>query len=99
LSLEGVQHLEAEIVKDYAQDLRNLLEEGDFTQSKTFLRSFVIKVIISGDKAKIQYRLPMQPDGKRTQSAEVLPIDTLGGRLGRVPELLFEKKGLRAHLQ
>ena len=36
-------------------------------------------MIINGDKAKILYRLPMPPDGKRTQSVEVLPIDTPGG--------------------
>ncbi len=77
--VEGVQHVEVEAVKPYAQDLRSLLEEGDFTQSKTFLRSFVKKVIINGDKAKIQYRLPMPLDGKRTQSVGVLPIDTPGG--------------------
>lgn len=80
--VEGVQHVEVEAVKTYAQDLRNLLEEGDFTQSKTFLRSFVKKVIINGDKAKILYRLPMPPDGKRTQSVGVLPIDTPGGPKG-----------------
>ena len=65
--LEGVQHINAEAVKAYAQDLRSLLEDGDFIQSKAFLRSFVKKIIIDGDKAKIQYHLPMPPDGKRTQ--------------------------------
>ena len=86
--VEGVQHVEVEAVKAYAQDLRNLLEEGDFTQSKTFLRSFVKKVIINGDKAKIQYRLPMPPDGKKTQSLGVLPIVTPGGDRGiRTPDL------------
>ncbi len=84
--VEGVQHVEVEAVKTYAQDLRNLLEEGDFTQSKTFLRSFVKKVTINGDKAKILYRLPMPPDGKRTQSVGVLPIDTPGG-----PDRTFAK--------
>jgi hypothetical protein len=92
--LEGVQHINAEAVKAYAQDLRSLLEDGDFIQSKAFLRSFVKKIIIDGDKAKIQYHLPMPPDGKRTQEEEVLPINTLGGPFGTVPELLFEKKGL-----
>ena len=86
--LEGVQHINAEAVKAYAQDLRSLLEDGDFIQSKAFLRSFVKKIIIDGDKAKIQYHLPMPPDGKRTQEEEVLPINTLGGAEGiRTPYL------------
>ena len=93
--VEGVQHVEVEAVKAYAQDLRNLLEEGDFTQSKTFLRSFVKKVIINGDKAKIQYRLPMPPDGKKTQSLGVLPIVTPGGAEGiRTPDLLRAREAL-----
>ena len=56
-----------------------VLEEGDFILSKVFLRSFVKKIIIDGDKAKFQYHLPMPPDGKRTQEVEVLLINTLGG--------------------
>jgi hypothetical protein len=46
--------VEAEAGKSYAQDLRSLLEEGDFTQSKNFLCSFMKKVVINGGKAKIQ---------------------------------------------
>ena len=52
------------------------------------------KIIINGDKAKIQYLLPMPPDGKKTQEVGVLPIEHVGGPFGTVPELLFEKKGL-----
>lgn len=81
--------MEAETVKSHAQDLLCLLEEGDFTQSKSFLRSFVKKVIINGDKAKIMYRIPVTPDGKRSQSVGVLPIEPFGGAGGiRTPYLL-----------
>ena len=87
--VQGVQHVDCEMVKSYAQDLRGLLEEADFTESKTFLRSFVKRIVIDENKAKIQYRLPMPPNGGRTQSLGVLPIDTLGGAGGiRTPYLL-----------
>ena len=66
-----------------------LLEDGNFIQSKAFLRSFVKKIIIDGDKAKIQYHLPMPPNGKRTQEVEVLPINTLGGAEGTRTPYLF----------
>ncbi len=86
--VEGVQHVDAEKVKSYAQDLRGLLEEADFTQSKTFLRSFVKRIVIDSDKAKIQYHLPMTPDGKKIQSVGVLPIETPSGAGGiRTPYL------------
>jgi hypothetical protein len=86
-------------LKAYAQDLRSLLDESDFVQSKAFLRSFMKKITINGEMAKIQYHLPMPPDGKRTQETGVLPIDTPGGPFGTVPELLFEKKQLIPALQ
>jgi hypothetical protein len=70
--VEKVQHVEVETVKSYAQDLRGLLEDGDFTQSKNFLRSFVKKMIVDRDKVKIEYRLPMPPHGKMVQSLGVL---------------------------
>ena len=67
--------------------LRGLLDGPDFTQSKTFLRSFVKKLIINGDKAKIHYRLPMLTDGDSVQPIGVLPIDPLGG-----PDRTFAKQ-------
>ena len=90
--LDGIQHIDVETVKSYAQDLRSLLEESDFTQSKSFLRSFVKKVIINGGTAKIQYRLPRPPDGKKMQSVGVLPIvtpDLPSVTIGRTFELAF----------
>ena len=87
--LEGTQHVNVETVKAYSQDLRSVLEEADFIQSKAFLRSFVKKIIINGGKVKIQYHLPMPPDGKRTQEIEVLPTDTLGGAEGGRTPYLF----------
>jgi site-specific DNA recombinase len=80
--LQNVQHLDAKKVKAYAQDLNNLLGEADCTRSKTFLRSFVTRITIDNDKAKIEYNLPMPPDGKKMESVGVLPISTLGGEGG-----------------
>lgn len=79
---EGPQHVDTELVRSYAQDLRSLLEEADFTQSKAFLRSFVKRIVIDGRKALIHYHLPMPPDGKKRQTVGVLPIDTFGGEGG-----------------
>jgi hypothetical protein len=43
----------------------------------------VTKIIIDGDKAKIQYYLRVPPDG-RTQEVEVLPIEPFGGPSGTI---------------
>jgi hypothetical protein len=61
--------------------------------------SFIKKIVVDGDKVQIEYRLPMPPDGKMVQSLSALPMGHVGGPLGTVPELLFEKKGLIPEIQ
>ncbi len=87
--VQGTEHVDIELIKSYAEDLRGLLEEVGHIEYKAFLRSFVKRIIIDGQTAVIQYNVPMPPDGKRKQKVEVLPIDTLGGAGGiRTPDLL-----------
>jgi site-specific DNA recombinase len=107
--LQGAEYVDVGAVKSYAQDLGDLLEETGFTKSNTLLRSFIKRIVINGDRATIYYKLPMPPDGKKKQSAGILPIDTPGGAGGiRTRYLLTEKsvvlsewyrqrKGRRAH--
>ena len=85
----GATHVDAEVVKSYAADLKSLLQEADITESKTFLRSFIERVEIDKAQAVIHYNLPVPQHCGKKQSAEVLPIDTLGGAGGiRTPYLL-----------
>jgi len=49
----------------------------------------VTKIIIDGDKAKIQYYLRVPPDG-RTQEVEVLPIEPFGGLSGSIAKPKIE---------
>ena len=89
LILQGKPYIDISLVKSYAEDLKSLLEDSDFTESKAFLRSFVKKIVVDGEKATIYYKLPVPPDGKRQESLEVLPIVTPGGAEGiRTPYLL-----------
>ena len=77
-----VKHVDAETVKAYARDLKCLLEETDVVESKSFLRSFIKRIEIDGENAKVHYILPMPPDGKTRESLEVLPMVTSGGEGG-----------------
>ena len=85
----GATHVDAEIVKSYAEDLKSLLEEADITESKSFLRSFIKRIEIDKSEAVIHYNLPVPPHRSDMQSAGVLPIDNHGGAGGiRTPYLL-----------
>ena len=87
--VQGVGKVDVDIVKAYAQDLRSLLEESDFTERKAFLRSFIKRIEVDKKQVTIQYHLPLPRGGKEKVTVEVLPIVTLGGAGGiRTPYLL-----------
>ncbi len=82
MTLQGYQQLDIEAVHGYVNDLRNLLDESDIAQRKGFLRSFIKKIVVENDKAKLYYNVPVPPDGKKMESVGVLPINTPGGEGG-----------------
>ena len=89
MAAHGATHIDAETVKSYAEDLKNLLGEADITESKSFLRSFIKRIEIDKSEAVIHYNLPVPLYQSDMQSAAVLPIDNHGGAGGiRTPYLL-----------
>ena len=79
--------LDAEQVKSYARDLRNLLNETDIVKSKAFLRSFVEKIVIRGTTATVYYKLPVPAQWQEKEDV-VLPIVPPSGDRGtRTPNL------------
>jgi site-specific DNA recombinase len=77
-----VKHVDVKTVKAYARDLECLLGEVDVIESKAFLRSFIKRIEIDGENAKVHYILPMPPDGRVRESLGVLPMVTFGGEGG-----------------
>ena len=95
MNLQGCQQLDAKAVSAYATDLRNILEESEVAQRKAFLRSFVKKIVVDKEKARLYYKLPVPPDGRRMEEVRVLPIDTPSGDRGiRTPDLCHAKAAL-----
>jgi site-specific DNA recombinase len=84
-----VKHVDAEIVKAYARDLECLFRKTDLLESKAFLRSFIKRIEIDGDSAKIDYVLPMPPDGRMREPVGVLPMVNSGGEGGTRTPTLF----------
>ncbi|HUV45672.1 MAG TPA: hypothetical protein VMW45_01220 [Dehalococcoidia bacterium] len=44
---QGVDQVDVAMVRPYAQNLRSLLEEADFTERKAFLRSFIKRIEVN----------------------------------------------------
>ena len=86
--VQGIGQVDVDTVKSYAQDLRDLLEESDFTERKAFLRSFIKRIEVNEEQVTIHYHLPLPQGDKERITVEVLPIVTPGGDRGtRTPDL------------
>ena len=46
-------------VTRYAEDLRDLLSESSFVERKSFVKSFIKEVKITGNQAVLAYTIPM----------------------------------------
>jgi hypothetical protein len=71
--------VDAETIKDCGRELEYLLQETDVVESKASLRSFIKRIEIARENAKVHYILPIPPDGKMRESLGVLPMVTSVG--------------------
>ena len=86
--------LDMNAIKNYVADLKVLLEEADNAERKTFLRSFVKRIVVDNDRVTVEYKLPVPPANERKKDL-VLPTVKLGGAEGtRTPDLLRAKEAL-----
>jgi len=90
--IRGIEQVDVAIVKTYAQYLRGLLEEADFTERKAFLRSFIKRIEVNKEQVTVHYNLPIPQGMPSSEQVGVLPIETLGGAgvsIGRTFKLAF----------
>lgn len=80
LSDRRVELADAKAVADCLSDLRDLLTEGSFAERKTFIRSFVKEIKVTGDDALLTYTMPILPGGVTEERLSVLSIVQYSGR-------------------
>ena len=79
LSDRKVELADAETVKNYVVDLHNLLEESTLVERKSFVRSFVKEVRVTGAEALMTYTIAMPPKQLSQETLVVPPIVHYGG--------------------
>jgi len=99
MSDRKVDLADLESITCYIDDLHELLKEGSLAERRTFIRSFVKEVRVTGNEALLSYSMPILPEKVTIEQEGVLPTVQYGGPFGTVPELLFEKKQLIPALQ
>ena len=63
-----------EIVRFYADDLRNLLVKSCITEQRSFLKSFVERIDVDDSEVKVYYTIPVPPSSMPQETAGVLPF-------------------------
>ncbi len=80
LSDRKVELADLETVKDYVEDLRNLLEESPLAERRSFIKSFVREVRVTGAEVLLTYNIPLSAGSLSQETLVVPPIVHYGGR-------------------
>jgi len=92
LSCEVIEMADPQVVRDYANDLGNLLTRSSITEQRSFLKSFVERVEAGSSEIRLCYTMPMVPLGTSEETVGVLPFVHHGKRRGG--EILERAKSL-----
>jgi len=80
LSDRKVELADMETVKSYVEDLRNLREGSPLVERKSFIKSFVSEVRVTGTKVLLRYNIPLSVGAASQDTLVVPPIVHYGGR-------------------
>lgn len=75
-----VELADMETVKSYGEDLRNLLEDSSLAERKSFIKSFVREVRVTGTEVLLSYNIPLSAGAASQDTLVVPPIVHDGGR-------------------
>ncbi len=82
LSDRRVELADTETVARCVSDLRNLLSESSLAEKKSFVRSFIKEVKVTGDEVLLTYTIPMLSRGVSEEKLPVLSTGHYGGSKG-----------------
>ena len=80
MSDRKVELADLENITRYVDDLHELLKEGSLAERRTFIRSFVKEVRVTGNEALLSYSMPILPEKVTIEKDGVLPTVQYGGR-------------------
>lgn len=75
-----VEIADRETVASYVEELRNLLNESSLAERKSFIKSFVKEIAVTGDEAVLTYTIPLTAENLKEEKLGVPHIVRSGGR-------------------
>ncbi|MGD0780277.1 MAG: recombinase family protein [Dehalococcoidales bacterium] len=80
MSDRKVELTDLETVSCYIDELHDILKEGTLAERRTFIKSFIKDIRVTGNEAVLTYTMPMIPEKVTIEKEGVLPIVQYGGR-------------------
>lgn len=78
LRAEEIKFLSKNEIREYVEDLRELLSHGTIAEQKSFLRSFIKRVEVDFPKVVIEYTIPYNCNGVGPLASDVLSLTPTG---------------------
>jgi len=72
LHYKSVDIADSQVVRYYADDLRNLLMKSSISEQRSFLKSFVERIDVDDTEVKVYYIVPMPPYNVTEETVRVL---------------------------
>jgi hypothetical protein len=82
LHYNAVDMADPQVVRDYVDDLRGLLERSSIIEQRGFLKSFVGRIEVGDSQVKMYYTVPMPPSSLPEETVGVIPFVHHGQRRG-----------------
>ena len=69
-----IELADPEVVREYMQDLKTLLEESSIVEQKAFLKFFIERIEVDDSEMKVIYTIPIPPDNPPAETVGILPF-------------------------
>jgi len=74
LRYQVVDMADSQVVREYVDDLRGLLERSSIIEQRGFLKSFVDKIEVGDSEVNMYYTIPMPPSSLPQETVGVIPF-------------------------
>ena len=74
LHYKAVDMADPEVVREYINDMRDLLAKSSITEQRIFLKSFVERIEVGDSEVKMLYTIPMPPNSLPEETVGVIPF-------------------------
>ncbi|MFQ5996186.1 MAG: recombinase family protein [Dehalococcoidales bacterium] len=74
LHYQAADMADPEVVREYINDMRDLLAKSSITEQRIFLKSFVERIEVGDSEVKMHYTIPMPPNSLSEETVGVIPF-------------------------